>query len=75
MNPENEGASRTPDGPSTVRARKQELARRRRRIRSRVTASAAALFAGAWLFIAVQLISGHDPALAATVTHRLAGGA
>ena len=37
-------------------------------IRRRVAAWSAGLFAAAWLGIAVQLVSGHDPALSHSTT-------
>ncbi len=39
-------------------------AERRRAIRRRVIAGALALFVAVWLWIAVVLVTGHDPALA-----------
>lgn len=50
------------------RARVEARGRRRRAIRRRVAAWAGGLFAAAWLGIAVQLVSGHDPALARAST-------
>lgn len=38
---------------------------RARMIRKRVAAGAATLFIGVWAVIAVELVTGHDPALAA----------
>jgi hypothetical protein len=47
------------------RARQARAARaaRARTIRRRVISGAAALFVTAWLFIALMLVTGHDPAL------------
>jgi hypothetical protein len=59
----------TPMIADTLRARGAELrqarAARTRTIRRRVAAGAVSLFMAAWLLIAVVLVSGHDPALAA----------
>jgi type IV secretory pathway TrbL component len=59
----------TPMIADTLRARGAELrqarAARTRTIRRRVAAGAVSLFLAAWLLIAVVLVSGHDPALAA----------
>ena len=52
-----------PDRVAVGRARIEARERRTRMIRRRVAAWSAGLFAAAWLGIAVQLVSGHDPAL------------
>lgn len=57
-----------PDGGSIRRAR----AMRTRMIRRRVATGAAALFIGTWAWIAIELVSGHDPALAARKTSTVA---
>lgn len=44
---------------------KQARAARARLIRRRVATGAVTLFVGAWALIAVELVTGHDPALAA----------
>lgn len=48
--------------PSAIR---RDRLNRKRSIRRRALSGAVALFVAAWLLIAVVLISGHDPALAA----------
>lgn len=64
--------SRPPWGPHDGQARSQRgLAvrqardRRTRSLRRVVISGALALFVAAWLLIAIVLVSGHDPALAA----------
>jgi hypothetical protein len=56
------------DTKAAARARGQALrlerTARARRIRRRVVSGAVVLFVAAWLFIAIALVSGHDPALA-----------
>jgi hypothetical protein len=56
------------DGGSIRKAR----AIRTRTIRRRVATGAVALFVGAWALIAVELVTGHDPALAARKTSTVA---
>jgi hypothetical protein len=51
--------------PTTASVARQARAVRARTIRRRVIAAALSLFVATWLFIALVLISGHDPALAA----------
>jgi hypothetical protein len=51
--------------PSTASVARQARAVRARTIRRRVIAAGLSLFVATWLFIALVLISGHDPALAA----------
>ncbi len=51
--------------PTTATVARQARAVRARTIRRRVIAAALSLFVATWLFIALVLISGHDPALAA----------
>ncbi len=55
------------DGDAVARreASRQARALRVRTIRRRIFTSALALFVASWLLIAVVLVSGHDPALAA----------
>lgn len=53
------------DTASTMR---QSRLARARMIRRRVVGGAVALFVATWLLIAVVLVSGHDPALAAHST-------
>src|ERR1035437_2907502 len=59
----------TPRIADSLRARGAELrqarAARTQTIRRRVAAGAVSLFMATWLLIAVVLVSGHDPALAA----------
>ncbi len=56
------------DRAAVGRARVEARTRRTRMIRRRVAAWSAGLFAAAWLGIAVQLVSGHDPALSHSTT-------
>lgn len=44
---------------------RQARAARARLIRHRVATGAVTLFVGAWALIAIELVTGHDPALAA----------
>ncbi|HUO73713.1 MAG TPA: hypothetical protein VMU39_23280 [Solirubrobacteraceae bacterium] len=46
-----------------ARLAREARAARTRTIRKRVISGAAALFVTAWLFIALMLVTGHDPAL------------
>jgi len=59
----------TSTNPEGARARgtaiRQARASRTRAIRRRVAASAVLLFLATWVLIAVVMVSGHDPALAA----------
>ena len=59
----------TPSNADLAHARgtamRQARATRTRAIRRRVVAGAVSLFLAIWLLIAVVLVSGHDPALAA----------
>jgi hypothetical protein len=58
----------SPDIPPERRrladAKRAARALRIRTIRRRIAGGAAALFVTAWVFITVQLVTGHDPALA-----------
>jgi hypothetical protein len=51
------------DARALARSRRDAMLRRARRIRRSVAATAATVFAAAFLVIYVQLASGHDPAL------------
>ena len=52
------------DGKTLAKARLEARARHIRTIRRRVIAGALALFVATWVFITLQLVTGHDPALA-----------
>jgi hypothetical protein len=58
-----------PSPPDAARLRADALRQTRevqkRRLRRRVISAAVALFAAVWLMIAITLVTGHDPALAA----------
>jgi hypothetical protein len=58
--------------PQSTRQARQSRARM---IRRRVAAAAVSLFLAAWAVIAVQLVSGHDPALAAHNTSTVGSSA
>src|SRR5450755_1574315 len=60
----NDGA----DGKTLAKARLEARARHIRTIRRRVLAGALALFVATWVFITLQLVTGHDPALAKSAT-------
>ena len=56
------------DGKTLAKARLEARARHIRTIRRRVLAGALALFVATWVFITLQLVTGHDPALAKSGT-------
>jgi uncharacterized membrane protein YgcG len=56
------------DAKTLATARLEARARRIRMIRRRVIAGALALFVATWVFITLQLVTGHDPALAKSST-------
>lgn len=60
-----EADTRALDGKALARAKRERMRRRTGRIRRTIAASAATLFAAAFLGVYVQLASGHDPALLA----------
>ena len=66
--------SSPPPGPGHRDAGSIRKARatRTRAIRRRVATGAVALFVGAWAWIAIELVTGHDPALAARKTSTVA---
>ena len=55
-----------PERRRLAEAKRAARALRIRTIRRRIAAGAAALFVTAWVFITVQLVTGHDPALASS---------
>jgi cytoskeletal protein RodZ len=61
--PQGEPQTRSARALATSRARR----RRARSIRRAIIGGALSLFVAAWLLIAIVLVSGHDPALAAHV--------
>lgn len=62
--PQRDPQARSDRALAAIRAR----ARRARRIRRAIIGGALSLFVAAWLLIAIVLVSGHDPALAAHVS-------
>jgi len=58
------------EGRALADARRAQMRRRAGRIRRTIAASAAALFAAAFIGVYVQLASGHDPALVASAAKR-----
>lgn len=56
------------DGKTLAKARLEARASHIRTIRRRVIAGALALFVATWVFITLQLVTGHDPALAKSST-------